>query len=158
MANDRIGDLDEIDRLLLRILSRDPRMPYSDIADALAEEGHEMSGEGIRYRVSKLLEVTSVFFLLGPDEHGWEIYRLGITVTDAPRALERAFEAVSELDLWLTSAGLGDPDIYAVGTAVSNEEINRVIGDVRAIDAVKSVDFSIETRRQTNIHNYLSMA
>lgn len=154
MTNPRIGPLDEIDRLLLQILSENPRMPYAEIADELQEEGFEMSGEGIRNRVGKLFESTSAFFLLAPEEHEWELFRLSVTVAEEANAKQRVLEQMAEFDLWLVCASLGVPDIYAVGTAVTTQNIDGVVSQVRSLDLVEHVDVSIETARHTNIYNY----
>lgn len=154
MANPKIGPLDEIDRLLLRILSENPRKPYSEIADELRKEGFEMSGEGIRNRVGKLFESTSAFFLLAPEEHEWELFRLSVTVAEEADAKREVLDRMAELDLWLVCASLGVPDIYAVGTAVTTQNIDAVVSQVRSLDLVEHVDVSIETARHTNIYNY----
>lgn len=154
MINPKVGPLDEIDRILLRILSENPRKPYSEIAEELQEEGFEMSGEGIRNRVGKLFESTSAFFLLAPEEHEWELFRLSVTVAKEEDAKQRVLDQMAELDLWLVCASLGVPDIYAVGTAVTTKNIDDVVSKVRSLESVEDVDLSIETARHTNIHNY----
>lgn len=156
MPNRKIDDLDTLDRLILKVLATDPRAPYSDIADRVAEEGYEMSSEGVRYRVSKLLEQTSIFFLLAPSEHDWEIVRLAISVADEPDAKSEALAAVSEMPFWLVCRGVGSYDIYAVATAASNSEVDRLVREVEELSVVESVDYSIETERYTNVDNYLS--
>ena len=154
MSNPKVGPLDEIDRLLLRILSDNPRKPYAEIAEELQNEGFEMSGEGIRNRVGKLFESTSAFFLLAPEEHEWELFRLSVSVTEEKNAKQRVLDQLVEFDLWLVCASLGVPDIYAVGTAVTTQNIDEVVSQVRSLDLVEHVDLSIETARHTNIYNY----
>jgi DNA-binding Lrp family transcriptional regulator len=66
-SNSDSATIDEIDRRILAILAKDPRIPYSDISKKLAEEGLELSSEAIRRRVTSLLEITTSFFLLRPD-------------------------------------------------------------------------------------------
>ena len=156
MSGRKIGDLDKLDRLLLKVLSKDPRAPYSDIAAEIEEEGYEMSSEGVRYRVSKLFEQTSIFFLLAPSEHDWEIVRAVISVSDEPGAKDRALEEVSAMPFWLVCRGVGSYDIYAVGTATSNTEVDALIREVEELDSVVEVGYSIETERQTNVDDYLS--
>lgn len=154
--NDAIDGLDEIDRHILRILAQDPRMPYSDISDRLKEEGFDMSGEGIRYRVSKLFESTSVLLLTAPQEHGWEVLRVGVTVTNEEGAKEEAMEAIAEEKFWLVCRGVGSFDVYAVGTVETNREGDDLIDTVRAIDVVDDVQHAFETGRQTDLNKYLA--
>lgn len=148
--------LDEIDRILLRILSKNPRMSYASIAEKLEEEGHEMSGEGVRHRVTKLLDATSTFFLFAPGKHDWEILRVGVTVSGAPNAKSKVSNMLSEKGFWLVCRGLGTIDIYAVATAESVEEYDELLEKVRSHDFVEDVEFSIETERITDLKHYFS--
>lgn len=149
-------DADELDRLILKALAEGPRTPYSDIAEQLAEEGHEMSSEGVRHRVSKLLDRTSIFFLLEPEEHEWEIVRLAVSVSDEPRAKGEAMEAIAEMSFWLVTRGIGTYDIYAVATAATNSRVDELVSRVEELDTVVDVEHSIETSRNTNVDDYLS--
>lgn len=153
--NDTIDGLDEIDRHILRILAQNPRIPYSDISDRLKEEGFDMSGEGIRYRVSKLYESTSVLLLAAPQEHGWEVLRIGVKVADEEGAKEAAMEAIAEEKFWLVCRHIGDFDLYAVATVQSTTEGDDLVSAVRAIDVVEDVDHALETARRTDVSNYL---
>ncbi|WP_247730315.1 Lrp/AsnC family transcriptional regulator [Halovivax limisalsi] len=154
MANPPTDGLDEIDRIILGILSEDPRTPYSDISERLERRGHEMSGEGIRYRVQNLFESTSTFFMLDPNVHDWHVLRLSITVDDAPDAKASVKETLSELPYWFISSGVGSVDIYAVRLAESLADVEESTDAVRAIEGVESVDFFLETRRETDMRKY----
>jgi DNA-binding Lrp family transcriptional regulator len=152
----KLGNVDQLDRLILKVLAEDPRAPYSDIAEEIAEEGYEMSSEGVRYRVSKLMNQTSIFFLLAPSEHEWEIVRMAVSVSDDPDAKSEALDAISEMPFWLVCRGVGSFDIYAAGTAPSNVEVDALIRDVRELEQVIDVSYSVETERDTNVNDYLS--
>lgn len=157
MSNDPSSGLDDIDRNILRILARDPRIPYSDIADELEREGHEMSSEGIRYRVSNLFETVSVLLLTAPKEHGWEVLRVSISVANEPDASAETFEALQELNFWQTAETMGSFDLYAVATVASNREANDLVGRVRGLEHVDEVEYALETARETAVDNYLSV-
>lgn len=150
-------DLDEIDRTILSILTRDPRLPYSDIADELEAQGFEMSSEGIRYRVSNLFESTSILLLTAPKEHGWEVVRLLVSIADEPDAKEAAFDALSEMDFWMVSKTMGAFDLYAVATVKSNRDADDLITEVRTMEHVERVRHTLETDRVTTVDNYLSL-
>lgn len=156
MTNSSVEGLDDIDRQILRILAENPRMPYSDIADRLEEEGHEMSSEGIRYRVSNLFETTSIQLLTAPKEHGWDVLRLLITVTNGVDAKASVFASLSEMPFWLNCRTMGSFDIYAVATTQSIQDADELITDVRELEDVESVEYALETDRKTDIKNYLS--
>lgn len=157
MPPEPLSDLDEIDRNILRILAKDPRAPYSDIAERIKEEGHEMSGEGIRYRVSDILDKTSIFFLLAPEQHNWEIVRLAVSAGDDERDKERVIETLSDMKFWLVCRGIGSYDAYAIASAASTREVDDLVTQVREIDEVERVDHSIETDRSTNMNDYLDV-
>jgi DNA-binding Lrp family transcriptional regulator len=154
---DSLEGLDDIDRTILRILAQDPRIPYSDIVDRLEEEGHEMSSEGIRYRVSNLYESTSILLLTAPKEHGWEVMRLFIDVDNAPDAKEETFQSLSEMSFWMTCMGMGTFDLYAVATVQSNRDADELVNQIRGLEHVTSVEHAMETDRNTDVDDYLSL-
>lgn len=149
--------LDEIDRKILRILAQGPRKPYSEIAADLEKEGYEMSGEGIRYRVSQLFDETSILLLTAPKEHGWEVLRIFISTEDYTGAKEAAVEELSEMPCWLVCRLIGSFDLYAVATVKSNREADQLISDVRELECIANVDYALETGRETNIEKYLEI-
>lgn len=151
-----IENLDEIDREIIRILSQNPRAPYTELSDKLEERGHGMSGEGIRYRVSTLLEATSTFFLLSPAEHGWQIVRVGIEVSNSPGAADEVYEAGSNTDAWLVCQGFGSFDVWAVGTTRDNRGVQELLAEIRELPDVERVHHFVETRRNTFMQEYLS--
>lgn len=157
MTKDSANVLDEIDRILLRILAQEPRAPYSEIAEQLEEEGHEMTGEGIRYRISKLYDSTSLLLLTTPKEHGWENLRLLVSTANSPNAKEEAYQKLSEMDFWIVCRGIGSFDLYANATVPSNGEAERLVSEVRELECVEEVHYYFETERRTNYDNYLLM-
>lgn len=156
MVEGSIESLDDIDRNILRILAEDPRLPYSDIAEQLEAEGHEMSSEGIRYRVSKLFDVTSVHLLTSPKEHGWNVVRMTVTVEGDGGIKESVFDRLADMPVWLSCRVLGSFDLYAVATTPSISEADRLVTEMREIEGVASVDYALETDRHTKVENYLS--
>jgi len=153
---DATDDLDEIDRKILAILARDPRTPYSDIADELADDGHEMSTEGIRYRVANLFETTSVLLTTEPKEHGWEVVRLTISVGNGRDVKTETYDRLKGMDFWMVCRVVGSFDFYAVATVPSNHEADELISRVRGIEGVTRVDHALETGRETITDNYLA--
>jgi len=154
-SRDDLLELDEIDRRILEILANDPRSPYADIADELAEHGIEMSSEGVRRRVTSLLENMTSFFLPRPERNSWEIVLVTVRTADEPGAKQDVFDAMSEMDFWFVAEGFGTVDLYAIATAKSNVEIDDLLVQVRGIEPVTEMDHFIETDRAVNIRNYL---
>ncbi|MFB6165043.1 MAG: Lrp/AsnC family transcriptional regulator [Haloarculaceae archaeon] len=154
MANSRSTELDEIDRIILSILADNPRTPYSDIADEVNRRGYEKSGEGIRYRVQKLFEATSTFFMLNPESHDWHVLRLAISVDDSTDAKPDVMGELQEMPFWFLSSGVGSFDIYANVLATTLGEVDDYIAAVRSIEEVDHVDFFLETHRVTDATKY----
>lgn len=154
MADGKFENFDEIDSHILRVLSEDPRMPYGDIAAELAEEGYEMSGEGIRYRVSKLMDSTTAFFLLDPEDLSWEILRIAVRATDDGGAKDEVFDRISGMPFWHVTRGLGTYDVYAVGMAPSMQEVDETVTTIREFDAVDAVEHIVVTDRHSDLESY----
>jgi hypothetical protein len=149
--------IDEIDRRILAILAKDPRNPYSDISNELAEDGFELSSEAIRRRVTSLLEITTSFFLLRPDTHAWEIVLITVQTEGGTSVKTEVFEAMSEMDFWFVGSGFGTVDLYAHATASSTAEVDRLVNGVREIEAASEVDYFVETERSTAVERYLQV-
>ena len=149
--------IDEIDRRILAVLAKDPRIPYSDISNELAEDGFELSSEAIRRRVTSLLEITTSFFLLRPDTHEWEIVLITVQTDGGTSAKIEAFEAMSEMNFWFVGSGFGTVDLYAHATVNSTAEMDRLVNNVREIEATSEVDYFVETERTTAVERYLQV-
>lgn len=149
--------IDEIDRRILAILAKDPRIPYSDISNELADEGLELSSEAIRRRVASLLDITTSFFLLRPDTHEWEIVLVTVRTDGGTSAKAEVFEAMSEMDFWFVGSGFGTVDLYAHATVNSTAEVDKLVNDVREIPATSEVDYFVETDRSTAVERYLQV-
>jgi len=154
MDDSRFENVDDIDSLILEILGADPRAPYSEIAAKLNEAGYEMSSEGIRYRVTKLLDSTTVFFLLDPEDVSWEIARLAVEAVDEPGAKDETFEMLADMRFWHVVRGIGTYDVYAVGMAPTLRDIDELVTSVEEHDAVERVDYIVVTDRESNLDDY----
>lgn len=158
VSDKKFENFDELDSQILRILSEDPRAPYSDIARELEDSGYQMSSEGIRYRVSSLMGSTTAFFLLDPDELSWEIVRLMVKTTDAPEAKTEAFDRISEMPFWHVTRGIGTYDIYAVAMAPSMRQIDEYVTTIREFDSVDQADHIVVTEHNSNLQDYYRTA
>lgn len=148
---------DEIDKQILDILSHNPRIPYSKLAEQLEDSGFQMSTEGIRYRVSKIFEATTVFFLLDPQQLSWEVIRLAITTIDELDAKENMFQMVSDMPFWHVSRGIGTYDLFAVGSAPSMNAVDILVTNIQEHESIKEVDYLVVTDRNRDMESYLSM-
>lgn len=153
--DDDVLEIDEIDRRILEILANDPRSPYADIADELTEYDIDLSSEGVRRRVTSLLENMTSFFLPRPERNSWEIVLVTARTADEANSKRDVFEAMSNMDFWFVAEGFGTVDLYGIATARSNAEIDDLLVQMRALDSVTEIDYFIETDRAVNIRNYL---
>ena len=115
---------------------------------------YEMSSEGIRYRVSNLMDSTTAFFLLDPDELDWEIVRLMVETSTDKGAKTDAFEKIAELPFWHVTRGIGTYDVYAVAMAPSIHEIDQLITKIGEFDSVVRTDHIIVTEHRSNLADY----
>lgn len=157
MPNSDFESFDEIDGKILRVLAENPRTPYSRITEILAESGHEMSPEGVRYRVDKIIDMTTVFFLLDPQELSWEILRIAVTTEKRDGAKEAAFDLLCDLPFWHVSRGIGTFDYFAVGSILSVRDADDLVTTVREADCVNRVDYLVVTGRNQDMAQYLNM-
>lgn len=154
MTEPRFDAFDEIDTQILVILSEDPRMSYQALSERLAEKGYEMSAEGVRHRVTDLMEATTPFFLLDPEHLSWEIVRISVRATDGPGDKQDAFERITELPFWHVTKGLGTYDVYAVGMAPTLEDVEAMVTEIREYDCVDRIDHIVVTERASDLEDY----
>lgn len=154
MEKDSTYGIDKIDREILQILMQDPRMPYAEIAERLEDAGHEMSAEGVRHRVKKLFDESTIFLLTGPQGNEWEVVRLDVSVKNESGARSDVFKRMGDDDFWLVCRGFGTIDIHAVATVANVEEADKLVNRIRSIDKVEAVDYFLETERMTDMHKY----
>lgn len=157
MPKQTFESFDDIDGVILRVLAENPRAPYSEITEVLADMGYEMSPEGVRYRVDKIIELTTVFFLVDPGSVSWEILRVAVVTDDSPNAKRDAFELLCEQPFWHVSRGIGTYDLYAVGSAPSLREADELVTAVREADCVERAEYIVVTGRNQDMTQYLNM-
>lgn len=157
MAKQTFESFDDIDGVILRALAENPRIPYSEITDTLAEIGYEMSPEGVRYRVDKIIELTTVFFLVDPQIVSWEILRISVSTKDREDSKREAFEFLCEQPFWHVSRGIGTYDLYAVGSLPSLQKVDELVATVREEDCVSKVEYIVVTERNQDMTQYMNM-
>lgn len=154
MPDNQNVNIDEIDSAILKILASDPRAPYTDIAQEVKEAGYELSGEGVRYRVQRLMDVTTTFFFIDLEQVSGEIVRIAVTTADHEGAKDRTFQAISEMQFWHVTRGVGTYDIYAVGIASTMRGVDELLSAIRQLDTVESVEHVLAAERASSIETY----
>lgn len=154
MTESPVDEFDEIDTQILVILSEDPRMSYQKLSRRLGDVGYEMSAEGVRHRVSDLMEATTPFFLLDPDQLSWEIVRISVRATDGPGDKHEAFKRIADMPFWHVTKGIGTYDIYGVGMAPTLEDVEEMVTEIRGYECVATVDHIVVTERASDLEDY----
>lgn len=92
--------LDEINKELLRLLSKNSRAQFSELRGALAKKGHELTREAVEYRVKKMIEngvIKNFVMITDPEKLGYQICcYVAITLKD-PRKRDEIGEMLAEL-------------------------------------------------------------
>jgi DNA-binding Lrp family transcriptional regulator len=154
MAGSKFDELDELDSRILVALSEDPRMSYQQVSSRLEEEGYDMTAEGVRHRVARLMEATTPFFLLDPEQISWEIVRISVAASDGPGHKREAFERIADLPFWHVTMGIGTYDIYAVGMAPTLRGVEEMVTEIREYDCIDTVDHIVVTERDSDLEDY----
>ncbi|QKY21786.1 Lrp/AsnC family transcriptional regulator (plasmid) [Halolamina sp. CBA1230] len=154
MSESPFDAFDAIDTQILVILSEDPRMSYQKLSRRLADEGYEMSAEGVRRRVTDLMAATTPFFLLDPERLAWEIVRISVRATDGPGDKAEAFDRIADLPFWHVTKGIGTYDIYGVGMAPTLADVEEMVSEIRGYDCVARIDFIVVTDRRSDLEDY----
>jgi len=157
MPDHSFDTFDEIDGAILQELAENPRIPYSELTDILAELGYEMSAEGVRYRVDKIIELTTVFFLIDPQAVSWEVLRMAVSTEDTDDAKSEAFDLLCDSPLWHVSRGIGSYDIYAVGSAPTLRMVDELVTSVEEADCVSNVEYIVVTERNKDMTQYMNI-
>lgn len=157
MTGKQPESLDEIDWKITQLLSEDPRRPYSDISEELRTSGYELSSEGVRNRVGKILDTMSIFFMVNPIEQDWEVMVFLIGVDGGGDSKQSVYERLLDDEFWFVSRGFGTYDLYAVATVATTRDIDDLLTRVRSYDHVNEVSYLIETDRSVENSNYFPM-
>lgn len=157
MPEHSFDSFDEIDGVILQKLAENPRIPYSELTEILADLGYEMSAEGVRYRVDKIVEMTTVFFLIDPQAVSWEILRVAVSTKNTEGAKSEAFDLLRESPLWHVSRGIGSYDIYAVGSLPSLRMVDELVTSVEEADCISNVEYIVVTERNHDMTQYMNI-
>jgi DNA-binding Lrp family transcriptional regulator len=152
-----VRTLDAIDWEIVRMLTEDPRCPYSDIANQLEKRGHELSSEAVRHRVNNIFEVMSIFFMIHPNKQEWEVMVLLINTVSEKGSKETIINSLLEGKCWFASQGYGSFDVYAITTAETNSDIENIIDDIESHAQVERLEYLVETRRVLESSNYFPL-
>lgn len=127
--------IDDLDRRILQILTRDGRTPYTTLARELG-----ISEAGVRQRVTRLQKsgVLRIVALCNPLPLGHQSVRLMIRVRDlAPRAVAKSLADMPMINHVALCAG--SQDIFLEGTCRDQAQLVQLLDDIRMLPGVSRV-------------------
>ncbi|WP_223692664.1 Lrp/AsnC family transcriptional regulator [Leifsonia poae] len=128
--------IDDTDRKLIELLTRDGRRPYTEIAQQL-----EVSEATVRTRVARLqeLDILRIVALCNPLTLGHQSVRLMISVRDhSPRAVAKNLAEMAMVNH--VALGTGARDIYIEATCRDLDQLVTLLDDVRRLPGVADID------------------
>ena len=130
-------DLDEVDRLIIRELQADGRIPYSKLGPTVG-----LSQAAVRQRVQRLIDrgVMQVVAVTDPATLGFAVQAMvAVSVTGDVRNVATALEDLAEVEYVVITAGRFDLLVEVVCT--DTHHLLDVVNDrIRAIKGVTSTE------------------
>ena len=125
--------LDPTNRAIIALLQQDGRRSYVGIADLVG-----LSEAAVRQRVKRLVERGVVQIVAVTDQLQMGYARAAMVMIAVEGDLEQAARqigAIDEVDYLVMTAG--DADFFAEVTAVDDEHLMSVVGQIRAVPGVR---------------------
>lgn len=128
--------LDDLDRRILQQLQIDGRMPFTRIAEELG-----VSDATIRARVARLTRGRMVKFVADVDASDLGLVEVYLGLRVQGPAFDRAVEAITATpEIPYAAVCTGAFDILCELVCRDNDELLRLLGDIRAIPGVSHVE------------------
>jgi len=144
VKEERKVELDEIDKIILRLLQEDGRMSYSEISRRI-----KIPESTVRVRVNKLVKngvIRKFAALINPFKAGYEIIAF-IGIDSEPAKVRHVIDELAKLpEVDVLGIATGAHDIFMQVTAKNLQELETFILEKLArIDGIKSTETSILT-------------
>lgn len=146
-----MSGLDEINKELLRLLGRNSRAQFSELREALAKKGHELTREAVEYRVKRMIEsevIRKFAMITDPEKIGYQICcYVAINLKD-PRKRDEIGEMLAELPntAYVHSA----THSFDIGCRIFFADVKDMIDFLDILEADKRIeDFSLDIIRKT---------
>ncbi|MEM3929750.1 MAG: Lrp/AsnC family transcriptional regulator [Candidatus Korarchaeum sp.] len=137
------GEFDDTDLEILRLMQRNARTPYSEIAKKLG-----IPEATVKYRVRKLIErgiVRGFYTLLDPDKVGFP-FSLIILVDALPEELDEVFDHVRGMrEAAHVFKVTGKYNVVAIFHARDMDHVSRISESVRSLRGVASAETLLVT-------------
>ncbi len=146
-----MSGLDEINKELLRLLGRNSRAQFSELREALAKKGHELTRGAVEYRVKRMIEsevIRKFAMITDPEKIGYQICcYVAINLKD-PRKRDEIGKMLAELPntAYVHSA----THSFDIGSRIFFTDVKDMIDFLDILEADKRIeDFSLDIIRKT---------
>lgn len=146
-----MSELDDINKELLRLLGRNSRAQFSELRDALAKKGHELTREAVEYRVKKMIEngvIKDFAMITDPEKIGYQLCSYVTIDMKDPKKRDEIGEMLSELPntAFVHAATHG----FDIGCRIFFTDAKDMIDFLDILEADQRVkDFSLDIIRKT---------
>jgi Lrp/AsnC family transcriptional regulator for asnA, asnC and gidA len=146
-----MSELDDINKELLRLLGRNSRAQFSELRDALAKKGHELTREAVEYRVKKMIEngvIKDFAMITDPEKIGYQLCSYVTIDLKDPKKRDEMGEMLSELPntAFVHAATHG----FDIGCRIFFTDAKDMIDFLDILEADQRVkDFSLDIIRKT---------
>lgn len=146
-----MSELDDINKELLRLLGRNSRAQFSELRDALAKKGHELTREAVEYRVKKMIEngvIKDFAMITDPEKIGYQLCSYVTIDLEDPKKRDEIGEMLSELPntAFVHAATHG----FDIGCRIFFTDAKDMIDFLDILEADQRVkDFSLDIIRKT---------
>jgi Lrp/AsnC family transcriptional regulator for asnA, asnC and gidA len=146
-----MSELDDINKELLRLLGKNSRAQFSELREALAKKGHELTREAVEYRVKKMIEngvIVNFAMITEPEKIGYQICSYVTISLKDPKKRDGIGEMLSELPntAFVHAATHG----FDIGCRIFFTDAKDMIAFLDILEADERVeDFSLDIIRKT---------
>ena len=150
-----INSIDKIDSTIIKLLQKDGRMPYTEIAKRL-----NISEGAVRKRMSRLLDqkIIQVVAVGNRYNQGYGVSGFFI-LSVSHNKLETVIEQLNELkEIWFISQIVGSGgNLYAEFFMKSFEDYSGILSRISALDGITKLDTHINTNFIKEDYNWESL-
>jgi Lrp/AsnC family transcriptional regulator for asnA, asnC and gidA len=146
-----MSELDEINKELLRLLGKNSRAQFSELREALAKKGHELTREAVEYRVKKMIKdgvIVNFAMITDPEKIGYQLCcYISMNLKD-PKKRDGIGEMLSELPN--TAFVHSATHAFDIGCRIFFTDAKDLIDFLDILEADKRIDdFSLDIIRKT---------
>ena len=148
--------MDTLDSEILILLAKEPRITLNELSSRLKRKGIDISIEGVRKRVSRVLKNSLFMPFIKWEEYGLSLLTVEIKVRGGMEARKQVVDNVKKIGSFLNLFTFGNFDVIAFFTIKGKSRISSIIDRLKEIPRVKEVSHSMITEQQISLENIFS--